>query len=127
MEIRETHLLVSADVEMMFSNGHVENFQVSDITCVWKWDETSRETAEYWAAFDYIAKHWTFDWFSIKSWTGSLVKKEGNLYEGIQGCTATTVCVRVKNQGVASESMGTLLQAKRVLIPPQWKLEFDIR
>jgi len=83
MEIRETHLLVSADVEMMFSNGHVENFRVSDITCVWKWDETSRETAEYWAAFDYIAKHWTFDWFSIKSWTGSLVKKEGNLYEGI--------------------------------------------
>ena len=38
----------------------------------------SRTACEYWAAFDYIGNTWeNYDWFSIKSWTGSPVKKEG--------------------------------------------------
>ena len=77
MKIRETHLLVSADVEMMFASGVVHSFRISDIPCVWEWDEMSRTACEYWAAFDYIGNTWhNYDWFTIKSWTGSPVKKD---------------------------------------------------
>ena len=77
MEIRETNLLVSADVEMMFKSGHVENFRVNGVECLWKWDEASRTSAEYWAVIDYVDNTWPeYDWFSIKSWTGSPVKKD---------------------------------------------------
>ena len=69
---RETELLVSADVEIMFASGKVHSFRLSDIPCTWTWDEMSRTACEYWAAFDYIGNTWhNYDWFSIKSWTGS--------------------------------------------------------
>lgn len=71
---RQTEILVDADVEMMFHCGKVETFRLCDIPCLWKWDEVSRETAEYWAIFDHIGNNYTFDWMSIKSWTGSPVK-----------------------------------------------------
>lgn len=72
---RETKLLISVDIEMMFASGNVESFRLSDIPCTWVWDEISREAAEYWAAFDHIGDNYKFDWFTIKSWTGSPVKE----------------------------------------------------
>ena len=72
---RETKLMISVDIEMMFASGKVESFRLSDIPCTWVWDEMSREAAEYWAAFDHIGDNYTFDWFTIKSWTGSPVKE----------------------------------------------------
>lgn len=73
---RETEILVDVEVEMMFSSGNTERFRLGDIPCLWKWDEMSREAAEYWAAFDHIGNNYTFDWMSIKSWTGSPVKEK---------------------------------------------------
>ena len=72
---RETKLMISVDIEMMFASGKVESFRLSDIPCTWVWDEMSREAAEYWAAFDHIGDNYTFDWFTIKSWTGSPVNE----------------------------------------------------
>ncbi len=75
---RETEILVDVEVEMMFASGNTERFRLGDIPCLWKWDEMSREAAEYWAAFDHIGNNYTFDWMSIKSWTGSPVKEKTN-------------------------------------------------
>ena len=75
MNNRCTDLLIDVDVEMMLPSGKVENFRLGNIPCVWKWDESSREAAEYWAAFDHIGDNYNFDWMSIKSWTGSPVDK----------------------------------------------------
>tara|TARA_R110000737_G_scaffold100895_4_gene134771 strand:- start:322 stop:579 length:258 start_codon:yes stop_codon:yes gene_type:complete len=72
---RYTEIMVEADVEMMYHCGEIHNFTIKDISCLWSWDETSREAAEYWAVWDYVGAHYNFDWMSIKSWTGSPVKK----------------------------------------------------
>ena len=74
---RQTKLLVSADVEMMFASGEVESFRLDAIPCTWLWDETSRECAEYWAILNCVDDHYKYDWMSVKSWTGSPVKEEG--------------------------------------------------
>ena len=73
---RYTNILVDADVEMMFHHGKPEptKIRIKDIPCLWVWDETSREAAEYWAVWDYVGATFTFDWMSIKSWSGSPVK-----------------------------------------------------
>ena len=75
MTNRCTDLLIDVDVEMMLHSGNVETFRLGNIPCVWKWDEMSREAAEYWAAFDHIGDNYDFDWMSIKSWSGSPVKE----------------------------------------------------
>ena len=75
MTNRQTDLLIDVDFEMMFRCGEVEGFRLGNIPCVWKWDEMSREAAEYWAAFDHIRDNYDFDWMSIKSWSSSPVKK----------------------------------------------------
>jgi len=75
---RQTEILVDVEVEMMFASGNTERFRLGDIPCTWVWDEVSREAAEYWAAFDHIGNNYTFDWMSIKSWTGSPVKENNN-------------------------------------------------
>lgn len=75
MTNRCTNLLIDVDVEMMFASGKVESFRLSNIPCTWMWDETSREAAEYWAAFDHLGDNYTFEWMSIKSWSSSPVKK----------------------------------------------------
>ena len=69
-----TNIEVSVDVEMMFATGEVHSFRLSGIPCKWVWGETSREAAEYWAAFEHISDNYKFDWMSIKSWAGSPVK-----------------------------------------------------
>ena len=76
---RQTEILVSADVEMMFVGGEVEGFRMEDIPCTWVWDETSRDAAEYWAVLDHVSDNYEYDWMSVKSWVGSPVKenKEG--------------------------------------------------
>ena len=73
---RYTNILVDADVEMMFHHGKPEptKIRIKDIPCLWVWDETSREAAEYWAIWDYVGATFTFDWMSVKSWSGSPVK-----------------------------------------------------
>jgi len=73
---RYTNILVDADVEIMFHHGKPEptKIRIKDIPCLWVWDETSREAAEYWAVWDYVGATFTFDWMSIKSWSGSPVK-----------------------------------------------------
>ena len=75
MTNRCTNLLIDVDVEMMFASGNTESFRLGSIPCTWVWDEMSREAAEYWAAFDHIGNNYTFDWMSIKSWSGSPVKE----------------------------------------------------
>ena len=69
-----TNIEVSVDVEMMFASGEVHSFRLAGIPCKWVWGETSREAAEYWAAFEHISDNYKFDWMSIKSWVGSPVK-----------------------------------------------------
>ena len=73
---RYTNILVDADVEMMFHHGKPEptKIRIKDIPCLWVGEETSREAAEYWAVWDYVGANFTFDWMSIKSWSGSPVK-----------------------------------------------------
>jgi predicted RNA-binding Zn ribbon-like protein len=77
--MRQTDIMVEADVEMMLKNGKVERFRLADIPCTWIWDDMSREAAEYWAALDHVSDNYKYDWMSIKSWVGSPVKenKEG--------------------------------------------------
>lgn len=77
---RYTNILVDADVEIMFYHSNVEptKIRIKDIPCLWVWDETSREAAEYWAVWDYVGSEYTFDWMSIKSWSGSPVKEKIN-------------------------------------------------
>ena len=72
---RRTQIMVEADVEIMYLNGYVDNKRLTDIPCVWVWDEMSREAAEYWAVWEHIGSNYTFEWMSIKSWVGSPVKK----------------------------------------------------
>ena len=67
-----TNIEVSVDVEMMFASGEVHSFGLSGIPCKWVWGETSRDCAEYWAAFEHISDNYKFEWMSIKSWVGSL-------------------------------------------------------
>tara|TARA_R110001606_G_scaffold396931_1_gene572107 strand:- start:112 stop:345 length:234 start_codon:yes stop_codon:yes gene_type:complete len=74
--MRQTEIMVEADVEMMFTSGKVERFRLADIPCTWLWDDTSREAAEYWAALDHVSDNYTYDWVSIKSWVGSPVKEK---------------------------------------------------
>jgi|21_taG_2_1085346.scaffolds.fasta_scaffold00285_32 hypothetical protein len=74
--MRETNLLVSADVEMMACDGEVTDFYVENIPCIWVWDLSSRETAEYWAVCDYVNSKYKYDWFSVKSWSASPIRKE---------------------------------------------------
>ena len=73
---RQTEIMVSVDIEMMFASGKVESFRLSDIPCTLIWDEMSREAAEYWAALDHVSDNYTYDWMSIKSWVGSPVKEK---------------------------------------------------
>jgi len=80
MTDRCTNLLISVDIEMMFYCGKVETFRLSDIPCVWTWDEMSREAAEYWSAFDHIGNNYNFDWMSIKSWVSSPVDNRNKLH-----------------------------------------------
>ena len=74
--MRQTNIMVEADVEMMFASGKVERFRLADIPCTWIWDDMSREAAEYWAALDHVSDNYTYDWMSIKSWVGSPVKEK---------------------------------------------------
>lgn len=73
---RQTEIMVEADVEIMFANGNVSHMTISNIPCTWVWDESSRDAAEYWAVMDRVDQEFTYDWFTIKSWVGSPVKKE---------------------------------------------------
>ena len=73
---RYTNILVDADVEMMYHCGEIENFRIENIPCLWVWDETSREAAEYWAVWDYVGANFNFDWMSVKSWSGSPVENK---------------------------------------------------
>lgn len=73
---RETKILVEAQVELMFDNGNVSHFTIENIPCLWLWDETSRECAEYRATWNYVTDNFEFDWMSIKSWSGSPIKEE---------------------------------------------------
>jgi len=73
-ESRYTEIMVEADVEMMYHCGEIETLNIRGIPCLWSWDETSRDAAEYWAIWDHVGAYYTFDWMSIKSWTGSPVK-----------------------------------------------------
>ena len=71
---RETRIDVDADVIIRYrETGKEKSLTVRGVECVWHWDDSSRDAAEYWAVADYLA--YTFgnniDWFSIKSWTGS--------------------------------------------------------
>ena len=75
---RYTHIMVDADVEMQYHCGEIASFRIESIPCLWVWDETSRETAEYWAVWDYVGANFTFDWMSIKSWSGSPIKVDTN-------------------------------------------------
>ena len=74
--MRQTEIMVEADVEMMFASGKVERFRLADIPCTWIWDDMSREAAEYWAALDHVSDNYKYDWMSIKSWVGSPVKEK---------------------------------------------------
>jgi hypothetical protein len=74
---RYTHIMVDADVEMMTPDfGKIEKFRISNIPCVWVWDESSREAAERMAVLNYIGNRYDFDWVEVESWSGSPVKKE---------------------------------------------------
>ena len=44
---RYTHIMVDADVEIMFHHGKPKptKIRIKDIPCLWVWDETSREAA----------------------------------------------------------------------------------
>jgi len=75
MTDRYTELLIDVDVEMMFHCGKIESFRISNIPCTWVWYESSRDAAEYWAALDHISENYVFDWFTVKSWSGSPIKK----------------------------------------------------
>ncbi len=75
-----TNILVDADIIIRNrSTGKSAHLSVKDIKCLWIWGDRyiTRESAEYWAVVDWIAE--TFgngiDRFTIKSWTGSLVKE----------------------------------------------------
>ena len=71
---RYTNILVVADVEVMFQGGSsIAEILICDIPCVWVWDESSREAAEYWAVLNYINENYTYDWMSVKSWCGTPV------------------------------------------------------
>lgn len=71
---RQTQILVDAQVELVFANGNVSHMTIENIPCLWLWDESTRDCAEYWAALDYITDHFDFDWMAIKSWSGSPIK-----------------------------------------------------
>lgn len=73
---RYTHIIVDADVEMMFHCGKIESFSITGIPCLWIWDELTRDAAEYWAVWDFVGAVYDFDWMSIKSWSGSPIKNE---------------------------------------------------
>jgi hypothetical protein len=70
---RYTNIIVEADVEMMFHCGKIEKFRISDISCLWIWDELTRDAAEYWSVWDHVGANYEFDWMSIKSWSGTPV------------------------------------------------------
>lgn len=72
---RYTNIIVEADVEMMLLDGKINKITIKDIPCLWIWDELTRDAAEYWAVWDYVGATFTFDWMSIKSWSGSPVKE----------------------------------------------------
>ena len=74
-KLRQTLIMVEADVEIMYLNGYVDKITISDIPCQWLWDEMSREAAEYWAVWEYIRVDSEITIQSIKAWVGSPVKK----------------------------------------------------
>ena len=77
---RETRIDVDADVIIRHKEtAKEESLTVRGIECVWHWDDSSRDAAEYWAVTDYLCYTFgnTIDWFSIKSWTGSPRKEKG--------------------------------------------------
>ena len=55
MENRQTKILVEADIELYLKDvKEKQRIRVSNIPCVWNWDNGSRESAEYWAVHDWI-------------------------------------------------------------------------
>jgi len=77
---RETRIDVDADVIIRhIETAKEESLTVRGIECVWHWDDSSRDVAEYGAVADYLT--YTFgnniDWFCIKSWTGLPKREEG--------------------------------------------------
>jgi len=77
---RETKLYVGADIIIRHrETAKEESLTVEGIECVWHWDDSTRDTAEYWAVVDWISQTFgnSIDWFTIKGWTGSPKKEEG--------------------------------------------------
>ena len=68
---RETNITVEGEVILRQADGTEDRFTIGGIPCLWKWDEGSRNAAEYWALFDHVAENYTFDWMSIVCWSGT--------------------------------------------------------
>ena len=82
MTDRCTNLLIDADVDIMLHKGKIKptTVHISSIPCVWTWDESSREAAEYWAVVEHVNEEWNYDWMSIKSWSSSPVDNHRELH-----------------------------------------------
>ncbi len=77
---RETRIDVDAEYVIRHrETAKEDSLEVKGLECVWHWDDSTRDAAEYWAVADWIAQTYgnTIDWFSIKSWTGSPRKERG--------------------------------------------------
>ena len=71
---RATTLHVDAEFIIRHrETGKEENLEVKGLECVWRWDDGTRDAAEYWAVVDWVSQTFgnSVDWFSVKSWTGS--------------------------------------------------------
>lgn len=76
---RETRIFVDADVIIRNRETTEEkDLTLHGIECVWHWDDSTRDAAEYWAVADYISQRFgnSIDWFTIKAWTGTPKKEE---------------------------------------------------
>lgn len=73
---RQTNIMVEVEAILRLWDGSEERVVVSGIPCVWKWDEGSRDAAEYWAAAEHLSSIYKADWYSIVAWSGSPVRED---------------------------------------------------
>jgi hypothetical protein len=66
---RSSEHLAWADYSIIKANqtGDVR-VEAKGIPYTWKWDDETREVAEYMAVFNWALKHLDYEWLSILSW-----------------------------------------------------------
>lgn len=68
--MKSEHTL-EATVDITTKDGIESQVTIKGILCTWNHEEMTREAAELWTVIDYVSDNFTFETFSVVSFSGS--------------------------------------------------------